>query len=299
MSPARLAIAAAAGVGIQVGAAMVATRIVVDEVTPTTLAFLRYAIGTACLALVLAGRAQRPRFARADLLPIALLGIGQFALLVVLLNHGLRSITAARGAVLFASMPLMTMVLAAALGREALSPAKSLGVGLTILGVAATFGEKLLESRDGAQWLGAIYVLASAFCGALCSVFYRPYLRRYPALEVSGFAMAASTAALLAAAALEGGLGAVASLSTRGWGAVVFIGLSSGVGYVLWLWALANASPTRVTAFLSLGPVAAAVLGYLVLGEQPGPLLLVGLAAVVLGLRTACREPPGTRKGDA
>jgi len=87
---------AAAATGVQVGAAIVATRYVAADISPASLAFLRYAIGVACLvpAVALAGRI---RFARADIVPIAALGIGQFGVLIALLNYGLRTVPAARG----------------------------------------------------------------------------------------------------------------------------------------------------------------------------------------------------------
>ena len=44
----RTAIAAAATVGMLVGAAMVSTSVVSSTVSPATLAFLRYLIGAAC-----------------------------------------------------------------------------------------------------------------------------------------------------------------------------------------------------------------------------------------------------------
>ena len=52
-----LAIAAAAATGVQVGAAMVATRYVVGQTDPASLAMLRYIIGFLCLlpALTAAG----------------------------------------------------------------------------------------------------------------------------------------------------------------------------------------------------------------------------------------------------
>ena len=91
------ALLAAAATGVQVGAAMVATRFVAVEVPPATLAMLRYAIGFLCLLPVLLCR--RPsRFPARDLLPVALLGIGQFGVLIALLNWGLRSVPASRGA---------------------------------------------------------------------------------------------------------------------------------------------------------------------------------------------------------
>ena len=42
-----------------------------------------------------------------DLLPIALLGIGQFGILVALLNYSLAFITSARAGLIFALMPLV------------------------------------------------------------------------------------------------------------------------------------------------------------------------------------------------
>ena len=82
---------------ILVGAAMVATRFVIDQTTPASLAFLRYLIGTCCLlpAFLASGTV---RFERRDLLPIAVLGITQFGILIALLNYALQFIPAARAA---------------------------------------------------------------------------------------------------------------------------------------------------------------------------------------------------------
>ena len=53
----------------------------------------------------------------------------------------------------------------------------------------------------------------------------------------------------------------VLQLNAHAWTVTAFIGLSSGVGYVLWLYALKHESPTRVTVFLALNPVTATLLG--------------------------------------
>jgi drug/metabolite transporter (DMT)-like permease len=107
---------------------MVATRFVVDQTGPASLALLRYAIGFCCLLPVVLLSAERTRFARRDLLPIALLGITQFGILIAVLNYGLRYIPSGRAALIFATFPLLTMVLAAALGHERLTLPKILGV---------------------------------------------------------------------------------------------------------------------------------------------------------------------------
>ncbi len=281
----RRAVAAAAATGVQVGAAMVATRFVVDQTGPASLALLRYVIGFCCLMPFLLWSGERMRFEGRDWVPIGLLGVTQFGILIALLNYGLRFIPSGRGALIFATFPLLTMVIAASLGYERFMLAKTLGVLLTIAGVGVALGEKAVQSSGSAhEWRGEIAVFASALSGAVCSVLYRPYLRKYPTLQVSAFAMLASVAFLAALAHGEGFLGSLPRITAGGWAAIVFIGFGSGVGYYLWLWALKHASATRVTVFLALSPLTAAGLGALVLGEHLSPLSALGLAFVALGL---------------
>jgi drug/metabolite transporter (DMT)-like permease len=287
-----LAAAAAAATGVQVGSAMVATRFVVDQTGPTSLALLRYAIGFCCLLPVVWLSAGPVRFARRDVLPIALLGITQFGILIALLNYGLRLIPSARAALIFATFPLLTMVLAAALGHERLTLPKILGVLLTLVGVGVALGEKALQGGGAPEWVGELAVFASALSGAVCSVLYRPYLRKYPALPVSAFAMLASVGFLAILAAGEGFFVSPPRFTPGGWLAIVFIGLSSGVGYYLWLWALGHAPATQVTVFLALSPITAAGLGALFLGEAISAVSAVGLACVALGLWLAHWRAP-------
>jgi len=282
-----LPLAAAAGTGIQVGLAIVATRFVVDQAGPASLALWRYAIGALCLVPVVSALRAWPSFRAPDVLPIALLGIVQFGLLIALLNYGLKTISSARGALILATFPLQTMLIAALLGRERLTAAKTIGVLLTILGVGAALGEKAAGGHGA--WIGEAAVFASAFCGALCSVLYRPYLQRYPALPVGAVAMLASVAFLALPAWGEGVFTAPPRFTSGGWAAVLFIGASSAVGYFLWLWALKHTTPTRVTVFLALSPVTAMLLGAAVLGEAVTPMGVAGVTLVALGLVVANR----------
>jgi drug/metabolite transporter (DMT)-like permease len=301
------ALLAAAATGVQVGAAIVASRFVVSEVPPLTLALLRYAIGFLCLApfaypvfkLFLAnpsvGRSLPATSSGVkDLAVMAALGIGQFAVLIALLNFGLQHVGAARAALIFSLFPLLTLLLSAALGRERITPALAAGVLLSIIGVALSLAPKLGAAHPG-HWWGEGAVLASAGVGALCSVLYRPYLQRYPTLPVSAFAMGASVLFLAPMALVENWPARVAGLSAAAWTVVAFIGVSSGAGYFAWLYALKHESPTRVTVFLALNPVTAAVLGALLLNEALDAWTLAAIDCIAGGLWLATRAiPSGT-----
>jgi drug/metabolite transporter (DMT)-like permease len=284
---------AAAAASVLVGAAIVATRFVVAEVPPLTLALLRYGIAVLCVLPFVLGTLRLGDFTGRDLGAMAALGIGQFAILIALLNWGLQHVGAAQAALIFSLFPLLTLCLSAALGRERLTPALLGGVVLSIAGVALSLSPKLGGALGGARasdWWGEAAVLGSAAIGAVCSVLYRPYLQRYPTMQVSAWAMLASVLFLAGLAWPEGWVQLVWTLSPVAWGIVGFIGVSSAVGYFWWLYALKHESPTRVTVFLALNPITAALLGTLLLHE---PLEAWSVGAIVLiaaGLWLATRQ---------
>ena len=102
--------------------------------------------------------------------------------------------------------------------------------------------------------------------------------------------MLAAVVALAGLAAGEGLFVAVPHFTVGEGAAIVFIGVSSGVGFFFWVYALGNAPPTLVAMFLSLSPVTASMGGSLALGEELPLAAVLGLAAVLLGLWVALRS---------
>src|SRR3954466_14421922 len=89
------------------------------------------------------------RFARRDIVPIAALGIGQFGVLIALLNYGLRTVPAARGALIFAAFPLLTLIVAALLGHERVTIRKINGILATLVRVFLALSDRVLDSALG------------------------------------------------------------------------------------------------------------------------------------------------------
>jgi drug/metabolite transporter (DMT)-like permease len=296
-----LALLAAAATGVQIGATIVASRAVIGEVPPLTLALLRYGIALLCLAPWIykafvpsppAPLAQSAiTFKSADVLAIAALGIGQFAVLVLLLNMGLQRIGAAQTALVFSLFPLLTLFLSALCGRERITPALLFGVLLSVAGVALALAPKLAEPSTAVNgdWWGEAAVLASAMIGAICSVLYRPYLQRYPTLPLSGISMLAAVLSLLLMAGASGGLVPLVRMSMHAWWVVTGIGVFSAMAYLWWLYALKHESPTRVTVFLALNPVTAGLCGHWFLHEPFTRTTLAAVALIGLGLWLATR----------
>lgn len=78
-----------------------------------------------------------------------------------------------------------------------------------------------------------------------------------------------------------------------------FNGLSSGAGYFTLLYALKHESPTRVTMFLALNPMTAAVLGRALLGKGMGGWSWAALACIAMGLWISSQPPKNTIENEA
>jgi drug/metabolite transporter (DMT)-like permease len=300
----RWALGAAALAGIQVGAGIAGSRWLVADIGPLSLTFLRYAVALATLVPLLAWvggtRGALARLTPGDAIRVMLLGVVQFGVLIALLNFGLKHVDAGLGALLFATFPLMTLVIATAAGHERFDAPLAAGVLLSIVGVGLALGVRAPAMSGAAFVLGAACVLVAAFCGAVCSVLYRPLLRRHATLPLGTLAMAAAVAALLPAAAAEGLFTQMRALTPAQGAIVIAIGLSSGVGYWMWLWVLKHTAPTKATTFLALSPVTAALIGAGALGEPISAGLVGGVVCILVGLvLTASRRvspastPPG------
>ena len=278
----------AATTGMLVGAAMVSTRVVSADASPETLAFLRYLIGL-CILGVPVCLGVRARFSWKDAAAISGLGVLQFAVLIVLLNYALETLPAATCALVFSTMPLFTICLGVLSRRESFSMSKLSGLTLAVAGIVFLLGSDAVRlSGNTPTSIAFAALLAATITGAVCSLLYRPYLQRYPALPTSALAMSAAVV-FLSGLCWATAQPVAPRLSAMEWANVGFIGLSSGLGYFCWLWALARMEASRVVAFQALGPVTAAIIEHGIARQPPSWSLLLSLAFVVSGLLVALR----------
>ena len=148
------------------GTSIGATRYLVDAIDPLAIGSFRFGIGF--LLLLPVALLQGDHWpARRDWPGVAGLGVLYFALFPILFNASLIFTTAARGALALSTLPLLTMVVGAAIGSEALTARKSTGVLIAMLGVAVALLSGLSSAPAGA-WRGDLLMVARrALHGAL------------------------------------------------------------------------------------------------------------------------------------
>ena len=265
-----------------------ATRFVVHATDPVTLGVFRFGTGFLILlpiALLLKSRWPKGR----DWVAVAALGILFFFAFSILFNLAYTYTTAARGALTLSTMPLMTMLVGAALGIETLTVRKTAGVLIAMTGVlfALAFG---LSSAPAGAWRGELVMFAATFCMSLYNVWSRPFIARSDPLAFLTAGMGAAALCLLVWALAIHGFDAAAEFGTPQWLAIAYLGIIGSAGaFILWVFALSRTSPTKTAVTITVNPVFASIVGAVAIGEGIGVNLIIGLAAVAAGIWLAAR----------
>jgi drug/metabolite transporter (DMT)-like permease len=283
---------AAAVASICFGASVVATRFVVAQTQPVSLAFMRYLIAIACLAPIVC-RGSALAMPRRDLLAIGVLGVVFFGVFPWSFSASLTHLPTSRVAVELATMPLLTLIVSRLRGYDHLTPAKVIGQALAFVGLVIALRPAAgVASLPHGAWVGDVEVAITAVAGAVYNVFSRPYLRRYPPLTVTALSMVAGLVFLAPMAAAQGMFSRWPVFTTNGWLALFFLGVFGGaLGFGLWIWALQRSTPSRVAVFITLNPITAVLLSALLLHETVTMAFVVGLVCVLSGIVFANWRP--------
>ncbi|MBU2408568.1 MAG: DMT family transporter, partial [Gammaproteobacteria bacterium] len=228
---------------------------------------------------------------------VAGLGLLFFGVFPVLFNASLMFTTAGRGALALSTLPLLTMLVAAALGVERLTRRKSLGVCVAMAGVAMALLTGL-SSAPPTAWHGDLLMISAALCMAFYSVWSKAFIDRSGPVSFTTLSMGIGASVLILISGWRGSFDPVANLDLRQWSALGFLGVFGGaLTFFLWSFALERTTPTRVAISITVNPIAAAVVGALLLHEPLRWNLCVGVAAVFAGIWIA--TPSGRSRNDA
>lgn len=270
--------------GIQVGAAIFASHFIVDEVGVGLLGFLRYGIALLFLLPLLFLNPSKP-IARRDWLTVGLLGMGQIGVMITLINTAVLHTSAARVALVFATLPAVSFGIDKLRGIPSGGWFTKFGIALTIAGVTVLVG---YDAFAGTLTVSDVIGIGAAFGAtvtvAACSSWYRPYICRYGTTKVSVVAFAVSLAPLAILAVLLPSSTPVIDWSWDVWGLVLAVGLSSGAGYLMWFHAISVMPATAVTGFLALSPITAAVLSHFFADASLTPSLILAVLMVSMGI---------------
>ena len=247
--------------------------------TPGEVALARLALASICFLawLRLRGLPLPPLAAWPPLLALGVIGL---ALYHICLNEAETGIASGTAAIILALSPAVTTAASAMWLRERLSPRALAGLGLAMAGVVLvvlTSGETVSVQPKAAL------VLVSVLATSLYFVGQKPFSGRYGAEAVTTVTFIGGTLA-----ALPFGLGLPHALMTAPLSRITvlsWLGLApTFIGYLTWNMAIGRASVSKVSSFIYFSTPIALLIGWMWLGERPGPLTLIGAVIVIAGV---------------
>ena len=265
--------------------AFVGIRAATRTISPGSLALGRLLIGTVLLGILLLRRgALRP--SRRDIGLLFIAGPLWFALYNVALNTAEKVVDAGTAAMVINIAPLMIMALAAIFLHEQLTSGLLIGgavafTGVIIMGVSTTSGNAPL-------WGVAVCVLATA-ASAAGLVAQKPVLAHLSALQVTWMCCAIGALCCLPyAPALVRDVRSAAP-GDLAW--MAYLGVfPTSVAFTTWAYALARGTASRLATTAYLVPPITILMSWLILGEVPRALAVLGGVLCLTGVIFARRK---------
>lgn len=267
------------------GSLYVVSKIALRTIPPVTVLALRYAVAIPALFLLLKIRGVMKPLRRehaGTLLAIGLLG---YFLSFCVQMLGINRLSGSVSSLLGAMNPIFIPILAAIFLGEKLTARK---VGCVLVSMA---GVVLIVGVNGTvDAAGALLMLLSVFLWSSTSIIIRRLGGAYDPMQVAMMAMLVALPFTGAWAAVElRGNPCTVTLSAAL--AVLFMGLvGTAAAHSLWNYSLSKMDASFCSMFYPLQPLAASVLGVLILHEQITPNFVAGSAIICCGIVAAVRS---------
>lgn len=268
------------------GGSFIGGRIASGEMTPPAAALWRYVVATlALVAVAFVREGGLPRLAPRQWLAVVLLGATGVAVFNLCFMYGLARVPASRGSLIMALNPAVTLLGAVLFLHERFTRNKVLGIVVALLGVVVVLGHgNPANLFRGGVGVGEALLFGCPLAWAAYTLIGKRMLPGMSAIAVTAYAALTGTAMLAAVAALSGDLAPPAA-SLRAWAAIAFVGLfGTALAFVWFYEGVRTIGPARTSVFINLVPVAAIVLGVLLLGEPLEFSMVAGGALVVAGV---------------
>jgi drug/metabolite transporter (DMT)-like permease len=257
---------------------------------PLAFMAVRFAIAAVAMAVVLHLREGWKPLPRATLLKLVGLGLVGNTIYQACFILGVAHTTAANSGMLTSGTPVLTALLGAAFGVERLRKPLAMGLTLAVPGMLLIVSARG-PALDAATRQGDFLILGASLCWALYTVGIRSLGAELSALRITALTMITGAPGVVLM-----GLPSVMdlkleSLGPGAWFGVVYSALIPLVlAYVVWNRSVQAVGSSRTAIYNSGIPVVAATTAWLVRGEQPTGLQILGAVLVISGVLVSRRR---------
>ncbi|HEX6061826.1 MAG TPA: EamA family transporter [Candidatus Limnocylindria bacterium] len=268
------------------GTTFLAIRLGNEATPPVWAATIRLVLASVVL-FGIAGAFRMPLPRGRALRGAALWGLFNLGINFSLLYIGETTVPSGISAVLFATVPLTTALLAAAFHVEPLVTRKLIAAIVAIGGVAIIFAGELGAS---VPFAGLLTVFVGASAAALANVLLKQAPKQQ-VIPLNAIGTAVGAVVCLVVSTVLGESHTIPAAMSA-WLPILYLTVAGSlVAFVLYSWLVTHWSVSNASLLGATVPIIAVIVGGLVKGEQPAALTYVGAAVVISAILLALRAP--------
>lgn len=257
-------------------------KIALESFEPFTLAFTRFLIASVAMMLIVRLTGRWKVIERADWGRFFFLGFLAVPANQLLFLYGLKFTTPGRSALYYGATPVFVFLLALWYLREKATILRLLGILISFAGVAIILRAGRFDSEI---LFGDFLVILAVVAWAAYTIFGKPLIAKYGAMNVTGWALSIGTIQYLPFGLYFAWKFDYSAVTAEGWLSLLYIAIvTSVIAYSIWYWALGRMEASKLAIFQNLQPIIAALLSVLLVGETLGASFYIGGALVIAGV---------------
>lgn len=260
--------------------AFVGIRMGLQEYSPEGLALLRYLVASALMGVIYYNMPQRNKIDLVDKIKLFIIGIIGIGVYSLMLNYGEIGVSSGVASFITAQSPALTAIFAIIFLGETLTVQRVAGFLVSMVGVVfIAYG----EIGEFTLTPSLLYVLAAMLAGSCYSIMQKPLLKKYNAIEATTYVIWGGTLFLLFhVGKMEHDLVQASLYATL---TVVYLGIfPAALAYIAWNYVLQNMSVSHTVSYMYTMPFVAAIMGWLLLGEKPAVISVIGAMIAIAGV---------------
>lgn len=275
------------------GGTFIAGRMLAGVVPPWSAAFLRFAIASFVLMILLRiDHGGFPPVKRDQWRSLILLSLSGILAYNAFFFSGLERVEAGRAAVIIANNPISIALFSALIFKDKLTPLKLTGILISISGaiIVITRGAPLSIFSSGIG-MGELLIFCCVISWTTYSLLGRSAMAGFTPLSAVSYSSLLGTILLFPMACSAGLLQNIGSIPLPAWAALGYLALFGTVLSFVWYYQGIKAiGSIRAGQFINFVPVSAVLLSALILNEPLTVSLLLGLALVSSGVYLSNRR---------
>ena len=267
------------------GSTFVFTRALVSSLDPLIISFVRYGLTALLFLMFFCVNFTNVKFQKNDVFYMVIIGIFMFTIFPIFMALGLEITTSSRAGLLYATMPIFTIIIACIFKIETFSLSKLISVFIAFSGVYFCLSE-FVDPTAPNPVKGDVLMTIGVISASIFTVFSGKFLKKYGNINVLILTIfSGSISTMLVSLFLGKKISNILVLSEMNYFYFFMLIVPGGI-LMMFLWgkALQIISPTQASITLGFNPITATILGHYILNEIISARIFVAIGLIIIAI---------------